>query len=413
MAARCGPVPDRGTAPGRARSAGGARERGLRAWGAVHPARAAPDSGPSSARGDGIRGVRLGRGRWEFPPPRWTPGCGAAIVAGMDDSETPSPGGTSGPPETGGRRGITPTPHDALFRALVADPARARALLRDHLPDRIAGRLADRPPRILDGSFIDEALRGSQSDLLMEVETAAGHPALVYVLAEHKSTPSPGVALQLAGYMVRVWERHAQGRAERLRNLPPIIPLVLYSGQSRWAAPEGLAEMIAGDDPELVFLPGERFLFRWLARMAPGDLSGDAQLRAGFLALTRRALALLEELDAALAENPALRKAVAVYIFSTSKGRERARLEDRLAALAPEETEGILGTIAETLRAEGEARGIAKGEARSLVRLLERRFGPLPDADRRRIAGATLDQLDRWFDRGLDAGTLEAVFAGG
>ncbi len=89
--------------------------------------------------------------------------------------------------------------------------------------------------------------------------------------------------------------------------------------------------------------------------------------------------------------------------------------------LAPEETEGILGTIAETLRAEGEARGIAKGEARgiakgearSLVRLLERRFGPLPDADRRRIAGATLDQLDRWFDRGLDAGTLEAVFAGG
>ena len=51
-------------------------------------------------------------------------------------------------------------------------------------------------------SFVDETLRGSQSDMLFKVELATGGPALVYVLAEHKSCADPGTPLQLAAYMV-------------------------------------------------------------------------------------------------------------------------------------------------------------------------------------------------------------------
>ena len=83
-------------------------------------------------------------------------------------------GGTSGP------RGISATPHDGLFRALISDPGRAAAFTRDHLPDRIVGLLADAPHVPLDGSFVDEALRGSQSDILFKVELASGGPAYVY-----------------------------------------------------------------------------------------------------------------------------------------------------------------------------------------------------------------------------------------
>ena len=122
------------------------------------------------------------------------------------------------------------TPHDALFRALVSDPGRASALLRDHLPARIAARLAETPPRPLHGSFVDEALRSSQSDMLFEVDLASGGPAFVYLLVEHKSRPDPGLPLQLAGYMVRIWMRYARGRADRLRALPPIIPTVFTTG---------------------------------------------------------------------------------------------------------------------------------------------------------------------------------------
>ena len=48
--------------------------------------------------------------------------------------------------------------------------------------------------------------------------------------------------------------------------------------------------MIATDDPELVFLPGERFILRVLTALPTEDLSRDAALRAGLIALTRRAV---------------------------------------------------------------------------------------------------------------------------
>jgi len=58
------------------------------------------------------------------------------------------------------------------------------------------------------------------------------------------------------------------------------------------------------------------------------------------------------------------------------------------------------------------ARGKHEGEAIILERLLTKRFGPLPEAARSRLAGASLDQLDLWADRILDAPTLAAVFDG-
>jgi hypothetical protein len=43
---------------------------------------------------------------------------------------------------------------------------------------------------------------------------------------------------------------------------------------------------------------------------------------------------------------------------------------------------------------------------------LTRRFGPLPEWVAERAKGASVEQLDIWFDRGLDATTLTEVFGG-
>ena len=69
--------------------------------------------------------------------------------------------------------------------------------------------------------------------------------------------------------------------------------------------------------------------------------------------------------------------------------------------------------------AEGVAKGVAegkakaKGKASTLVRLLGRRFGPLPASTRIRIDGATEKELDDWIDAVLEAPTLAAVFLNG
>ena len=363
--------------------------------------------------------------------PLWTPQGPAVIAPPMaedefDEQEGPGPpvragqgearGGKSGP------RGISATPHDGLFRALVSDPGRAAALIRDHLPDRIVGLLADAPPVPLDASFVDAALRSSQSDMLFKVELASGGPAYVYVLVEHKSYPDPGTPLQLANYMLEIWKRHAQGRVDRLRALPPIIPVVFYHGAARWSVAEGLGAMIATDDPELLFLPGQRFILRVLSALPTEELSRDAALRAGLIALTRRAIEFVTRIVEGLAEEDTLRSQVFEYILLTYPEADMDALRANLRAAGFDEMEGLVGTIAEALmeRGEarglkrglerGEARGLERGKAEGLTRLLERRFGSLPGTARDRIAAAGPGELDSWLDRVLDADSLDAVF---
>jgi len=60
---------------------------------------------------------------------------------------------------------------------------------------------------------------------------------------------------------------------------------------------------------------------------------------------------------------------------------------------------------------QGIEQGLVMGEAALLLRLLERRFGPLPAATRQRIAAADADTLLLFGERVLDAQSLEDVFA--
>ncbi len=329
-------------------------------------------------------------------------------------------------------------PHDTLFRALLSDPGRARDFLRDHLPNTIAGQLADAPPEIVEGGFVDEALAGSQSDLLMKVALTSGTDAFVYVLAEHKSTPDPALPLQLASYMVRIWKRYAGTGTARLRALPPIIPVVVYHGAEPWTVPDSLRDMIATDDPDLAFLPGAGYILRNLRAMEIDALSRNAALRAGFITLRQEALAFLAEIAGSLPEGTDLRRQVLEYVLRVYNVDLDA-LRATLRTGGHNELEALMGTIAETLLEQGEARGLAKGEARGLARgeakgkvegkaegkvegkaegkaetlgrQLERRFGPLPRDIAARIAAAEPDRIEAWLDAVLDAPDLAAVFA--
>ena len=62
--------------------------------------------------------------------------------------------------------------------------------------------------------------------------------------------------------------------------------------------------------------------------------------------------------------------------------------------------------------AKGKAEGKAEGKRDTLTRLLTRRFGPLPEWAAHRLSAGTVEQLDVWFDRVLDAATLAEVFGG-
>ena len=152
--------------------------------------------------------------------------------------------------------GHAPSLHDNFFRALMERPKAAGALLRERLPPTIAKQLIG-DPVLVDGTFVDENMRKSQSDRLFQVALRGGRSAFIYCLVEHKSAPDPRVALQLLRYLVRVWERlDRQAKGKGL--LPPILPLVVYHGEPQWSTPTRFSSMLAATEemrPHLLDFP--------------------------------------------------------------------------------------------------------------------------------------------------------------
>jgi hypothetical protein len=60
---------------------------------------------------------------------------------------------------------------------------------------------------------------------------------------------------------------------------------------------------------------------------------------------------------------------------------------------------------------KGHEKGVQRGMSAFLLKLLVLRFGALPDAVTQRVTGASIEELKSWFDRMLDAASLDDVFA--
>ena len=214
--------------------------------------------------------------------------------------------------------GLGPTSGHAcpFLKSVFSNENHELSLMRDQLPEEIWGLLADLPPKILNASFVDENLRNSQADPLMEVEMASGDPTFAYILVEHKSYQDAEAVLQMIGYMVRIWRNYIQegtgeeGCATRARSLLPIIPLPGYSCAEPWKGPTCPADMMEIDAPKLTFLHGPNLILWQWAQMSPEELSRDPVPLAGLITLIGRALVYLDRIEKALLDNPDLQNPV-------------------------------------------------------------------------------------------------------
>lgn len=216
---------------------------------------------------------------------------------------------------------------------------------------------------------------------------------------------------------------------------PPalVVPVLLCHGKAAWpdtvpAYPhlEGLdpaaAAMLAALQPRVRFLVDDLMLCTEAELRRPG-LTALAQLTLLCLRFLRwftvdEALAAIDRwadlLRGADRDDgpPPGRDAVAevgwYFLAVTEIPPEDLHATFQSNLQRPEET--IMST-AEKLIREGRAKGRAEGRAETILRVLVKRFGPLPADIGERVQSATLPELDRWTDRMVDARTLADVFA--
>jgi hypothetical protein len=212
--------------------------------------------------------------------------------------------------------------------------------------------------------------------------------------------------------------------------LNPVLPLVLYTGETAWQSQRTLAELLAEPKALHVFAPTWRTLYWNLGDQDPADLlpSGEAWLQA--LAVVRARSAAKEDYEKIYVE--ALRRLEnlqsrdpvrwhellrlvlgwALYSRPHSDGDELVTLAQASQLHVPNRQEvKIMGqTIAEALREEGreEARLLTVREM--LRTVLENRFGGLPETLTQRIETITdLQQLKSWVAKAVQATSLDEI----
>ena len=204
-------------------------------------------------------------------------------------------------------------PHDALFLALLSSQGHAKAFVRDHLPERIVGQLADAPPEIMNANFVDKGLNRRFADLLLKCKTASEDSNLFLVLNEHKSKPSSGLLLQLYSYVGETLKQFSKGQPVM------IIVLAVYTGQEEWNGPTNFCELFGYGNPDVKnFIPDWPIVFLNLRKILVEQLSQLALLRAGWTILTGRApdhQDVFSELGAA-DDNWPLREQLISYTYS-------------------------------------------------------------------------------------------------
>jgi len=214
--------------------------------------------------------------------------------------------------------------------------------------------------------------------------------------------------------------------------LPPLLLLVLYNGARRWGAPTETRELVAlsPDSALWCWQPQARYYLLDIGAFPRDELARRASLAALLFRLEQEHLP--EELEELVPEVigwfrghegygrlrelfvELVRTAVADLGVKVSKSEEWEEewqdMRSNLLRLGEIWKRHYLAEGMAEGMAEGLAEGEAKGKAEALLCLLVERFGAVAPPWRKRIRGAELATLDRWFKRAIVARDLSSVF---
>ena len=334
---------------------------------------------------------------------------------------------------------------DAAYKRLFAEPRIVRDLLLGFVTPGWTARLDFSTLQALPTEHIGDNLKARRKDIVWRVrfrvddaadlsppdgssavrppgEAGAGDWLYLVVMIEFQSRDEHFMALRTNEYAAMLY-RHLSRLPEHSRagRVPPILPVVLYNGESGWKAADSVITLIPPlPEPHLrPWLPTHRSYLlidevRLARQLGPTPSDNLAELFMHFEAspddeTTQR---LIERLQALLAAPAAdsLRLAFTAWLNHTMvrRLRETHNLPEKdLPYLELDDMSTVYeNNVKRRYEQERQERG-----ADLLIRQLGVRFGELPAGTIERVRAGTADDHDRWAERLLSAPSLDAMFA--
>lgn len=261
----------------------------------------------------------------------------------------------------------------------------ARDFVRSYLPKEIVQMIDLTTIKPDKDSFIEKELQEYFSDLLLHV-TFKGKESCLYLLFEHKSYLYKPISLQLLKYMVMIWERALN--KEKAVELPIILPLVVYHGESLWQIPKSFKTSFAAMEESAAlfekYIPEFKYLLYDLSPMSKEEIRGEAKLRI-YLDISRaihendieklketvkRAMIAFAELGKD-GEATEYFEAYILYILNVRRDLGVEEIHKVIKEVSEERGEKML-TIAERLINEGMEKGMEKGRQEGMEKGMEK-----------------------------------------
>ena len=146
-------------------------------------------------------------------------------------------------------------PHDKLIKIVLSERTEAISFLEKNLPKRLIKELDWETLMLKGTSFIDDELKGSESDLLYTVQFKdSGKECLLHILLEHQSRPDKYIRFRSLQYELRIWVDFLKQKPKP-DPLPPIISVVLYIGKDKWNYSNQFSDLIEDTPLEPKYIP--------------------------------------------------------------------------------------------------------------------------------------------------------------
>jgi hypothetical protein len=256
-----------------------------------------------------------------------------------------------------------------------------------------------------------------------------GKRLLVYVLIEHQSLPEEVMILRVLEYVVQIYKYQERAWRRRHRSLAgirlsPVLPVVFYTGTRRWDDLGSVSDLVEQGELFGPLVPGLKPLFVNLSGLAAERLVSVGGFFGRLLHLVQQRQAPAERFEELLRQEVAELEAMrpqqrarwlellsylVALVYHERNPAERGPLQELVAAsvaaeAAQREVQKMAKTIADQFREEGDIRTLQ----RTLLKLLEKRFGDVPEATRTSIKATTNPKkLERWVLHVVSAPTLE------
>ncbi len=288
--------------------------------------------------------------------------------------------------------------HDSSYKLFFDHTRMVRDLLHCFLPADLLTMLDfDRLERMSD-QYVDDGLTQSRGDTAWRIrfrgqDGEADSWLYLLVLLEFQSTVDSFMAARISAYSGQMYLKLIRnGDIAKGDRLPPVLPIVLYNGRSRWSAPEEMGSLVAPVGAHLApFQLHQRYLLVDEHALRVTDLPEDnlvavqIALEQGSIVHTEPNLRKLSR----LLQGPGDESLRRVFVEWARELLERSSLTSAESGLAGElrrlgETGGLdeMATIfAENVEAFAKqhfAQGLEKGleqERALLVRQAGRKFG--------------------------------------